>query len=114
MSNYLLGDFVQTKRKEMGLSLRDFGKLCGISHTTIDVIERGYDPRTGKSINITDSTYEKLSSGLGVTIARLVALSKGFDAGSELFETRYYKLSPRNKAIVDEMIAALAETQLDD
>jgi len=82
MAAYLLGDFVRSKRKEMGMSLRDFGKLCDISHTTIDVIERGYDPRTGKSINITDTTYEKLSLGLGVPMAHLVAMSKGVTDGS--------------------------------
>ena len=114
MSNYLLGDFVQTKRKEMGLSLRDFGKLCCISHTTIDVIERGYDPRTGKAINITDSTYEKLSIGLGVPMAHLVALSKGIDSPLSLADTRYADLTDKNKVIVDQLIASLLASQSDD
>ena len=77
MSNYLLGDFVRKSRTEKGLSLREFGKLCEISHTTIDVIEKGYDPRTGKPVNITNNTFEKLSAGLGVSVSTLVNLSNG-------------------------------------
>lgn len=77
MDNYLLGQFVKQRRMDLGLSLRDFGKLCGISHTTIDIIERGYDPRTGKPVNITNTTFDKLSTGMGEPIEKLVALSSG-------------------------------------
>lgn len=79
MGDYLLGNFVREYRKEHGLSLRDFGKICGISHTTIDCIEKGYDPRTGKSINITNATISRLSNAMGVSPATLVDLSLGDD-----------------------------------
>lgn len=77
MNEYLLGNFIQEKRNEMGLSLREFGGLCGISHTTIDCLEKGYDPRTGKPINITNSTFGKLANALNVPVAYLVELSQG-------------------------------------
>ena len=77
MSDYLLGTFIRNKRESLGMSLRDFGRMCDISHTTIDCIEKGYDPRTGKEINITNSTFSKLSNTLGVPIAKLVELSQG-------------------------------------
>ncbi len=117
MNNYLLGDYVKKRRKNMGLSLRDFGKLCGISHTTIDVIERGVDPRNGKPVNITNSTFEKLAIGLGEPIEKLVGLSKGTpDIGQNetLKSTKYYELNEENKAIIDQMIEKLIKSQFDD
>ncbi|MBM6871182.1 helix-turn-helix domain-containing protein [Pseudoflavonifractor phocaeensis] len=79
MSNYLLGKFIRERRKSLDMSLRDFGNMCNISHTTIDCIEKGYDPRTGKAVNITNNTLGKLSAALNVPIARLVELSQGVE-----------------------------------
>lgn len=79
MGKYLLGDYVKDYRQTHGLSLRDFGKLCGISHTTIDCIEKGYDPRTKKAVNITNNTFFKLSASMGIPVHVLVDLSLGND-----------------------------------
>lgn len=119
MDNYLLGQFVKEKRNEMKMSLRDFGKQCGISHTTIDTIEKGYDPRNGKPANITNTTFEKLSQGLGVPMTTLVALSKGIDTTAEtkqagLRETRYDELTDKNKELIDQMIEMLLKSQFAD
>ena len=117
MNNYLLGEYVRKKRKEMDLSLRDFGKLCGISHTTIDVIERGVDPRNGKPVNITNSTFEKLASGIGDPIEKLVGLSKGtqtIEQTDTLKSTKYYELNKENREIIDRMIEKLINSQFDD
>ncbi len=46
MSNSL-GEYVKSRRQGMGMSLREFAELCGISHTHIDSIEKGYDVRSG-------------------------------------------------------------------
>lgn len=79
MSDYLLGDVVRNYRQENHLSLRAFGEMCGISHTTIDCIEKGYDPRTGKRVNITNMTFSKLSDVLKIPVSVLVDLSVGID-----------------------------------
>ena len=79
MNNYLLGQFIREKRESLGMSLREFGRICNISHTTIDCIEKGYDPRTGKDVNITKNTFGKLSEALKVPVAKLVELSQGVE-----------------------------------
>lgn len=79
VSKYLLGEFVKNKRAEMGMSLREFGKKCDISHTHIDSIEKGYDFRTGKKVNITNETLKKLSDVLNVSPSYLLELSLGND-----------------------------------
>jgi len=79
MSDYLLGEVVRNYRQENHLSLRAFGEMCGISHTTIDCIEKGYDPRTGKRVNITNITFSKLADVLKIPVSVLVDLSVGID-----------------------------------
>lgn len=61
-----LGDYVRQKRGNM--SLRDFAKTCGVSHTHIDSIEKGYDPRTGKSVSPSFETLKKVARGIGVPL----------------------------------------------
>lgn len=70
-----IGQFVKKRRTELGLSLREFGKLCGMSHTHIDSIEKGVDMRTGREVNLTSATVSKLALALGVTEAELIGAS---------------------------------------
>ena len=54
------------------LSLRDFAKKCGISHTHLDSIEKGYDPRTGKPVQVSVATLQKISTGSGIPLQKLI------------------------------------------
>lgn len=54
------------------LSLRDFAKKCGISHTHLDSIEKGYDPRTGKPVQVSVKTLKKISNGSGIPLEQLI------------------------------------------
>ncbi|WP_425059171.1 hypothetical protein SCACP_38440 [Sporomusa carbonis] len=64
-----LGSYIRAKRDEKGLSLRDFAKQCGLSHSYIDNIEKGYDSKTKKPMSPTLDTLEKLAIGLGVPLS---------------------------------------------
>ena len=72
-----LGDFIKSKRLSMDLSLRDFAKLCDLSHTHIDSIEKGYDFRTGKPVRITNETLTKIAFAIDVEPSLLFDLSIG-------------------------------------
>lgn len=73
-----LSQFIREKRGDM--SLRDFGKLCdNLSHTQIDSIERGVDPRTGKPVRPTIDTLKRISKGVGVKVSFLAALAANED-----------------------------------
>lgn len=74
-----LGIFLKEKRDSLGLSLRDFGKLCDISHTHIDSIEKGFDFRTGKPVRVTNDTLVKLATALKIEPSFLFDLSIGVD-----------------------------------
>ena len=55
MDNNALGKAIRKARGD--LSLRDYAKKIGISHTHLDSIEKGYDPRTGKPVTISLDTF---------------------------------------------------------
>lgn len=79
--NIKFSEFVHSKRGD--LSLREFAQRCdGISHTQIDCIERGIDPRTGKPVRPTVETLAKISKGTGASVAFLAALANGDDTGT--------------------------------
>ena len=91
-----LGKFVRERRGDM--SLRDFAKQCGdISHTQIDSIERGTDPRTGKPVKPTIETLAKIAKGTGVSISYLAAL-----ANNENPEQGYYT-DPETAALAQKL-----------
>lgn len=79
--NIKFSEFIRTKRGN--LSLREFARRCdGISHTQIDCIEKGIDPRTGKTVRPTVETLAKISKGTGASVAFLAALANGDDTGT--------------------------------
>jgi len=80
-----LGDYIREKRN--GMSLRKFAQRCGVSHTHIDSIEKGIDPRTGKPVRVTTETLKKIADGIGTDFLYL----------SSLAEEVEYKIVQENK-----------------
>lgn len=74
MDNNALGKAIREARGD--LSLRDYAKKIGISHTHLDSIEKGYDPRTGKPVTISLDTFIKLSDATGIPIEELLFMLK--------------------------------------
>lgn len=65
-----IGKVVRGLRGDM--SLRDFALKCGISHTTLDNIEKGYDFRTGKPVQAKMATLQKISDALNIPLWYIV------------------------------------------
>ena len=63
---------LELKKMRGEKSLRQFSKEIGISHTHIDSIECGYDPRTGKPVNISVRTLMKIHKATGISIPEVV------------------------------------------
>lgn len=74
MDNNALGKAIRKARGD--LSLRDYAKKNGISHTHLDSIEKGYDPRTGKPVTISLDTFVKLSDATGIPLEELLFMLK--------------------------------------
>lgn len=78
-----LGEVVREYRKSQGLSLREFGQLCGISHAYISDIENGSDRRTGKMPRPTVETVTAIAKGMGISLGELMARA-GYEQGAPL------------------------------
>ena len=70
--NYI-GNFIREYRGK--ISLRDFAEKCNISHTHLDSIEKGIDPRTGKPVKVTVETLKKIANAMNMTINDLLVQS---------------------------------------
>lgn len=70
--NYI-GNFIKKYRGDM--SLREFAEKCDISHTHLDSIEKGYDPRTGKPVRVTVDTLKKIASAMNMSVNDLLIQS---------------------------------------
>ena len=70
--NYI-GEFIKKYRGDM--SLREFADKCGISHTHLDSIEKGFDPRTGKPVRVTVETLKKIASAMNMSVNDLLIQS---------------------------------------
>ncbi|MDU2063740.1 MAG: helix-turn-helix transcriptional regulator [Sporomusaceae bacterium] len=79
MSNQL-GNYIREKRGKT--SLREFAARCGISHTHLDTIEKGYDPRTLKRypdksparVQPSLDVLKKIAAGIGEDVEYLIIL----------------------------------------
>lgn len=70
--NYI-GDYIRNYRGKT--SLRAFAEKCEISHTHLDSIEKGFDPRTGKPVKVTVETLKKIANAMNMSINDLLIKS---------------------------------------
>lgn len=68
-----LADVILSYRMEHNYSIRDFAKLCGISHVQIYFMERGLNS-SGKPFVPTIPSLKKVASGMGITFNELVSV----------------------------------------
>lgn len=70
----ILGELIKEYREKNNLSLRDFAKKCGLSHTYISALEKNIDPRTGKPIAPTLDTVKYISKGMNISIEYILKI----------------------------------------
>lgn len=66
-----LGEIIKARRESMGLSLRDFAQICGMSHSYIRNLEDG-DPRTRRRVIPTLDYLKKLAPVLDMSFEDLL------------------------------------------
>ena len=60
-----LGTFLKDKRGDA--SLRDFAYSLGISHTYLDSLEKGVNPKTGARVSVSAETIKRIADHFSVT-----------------------------------------------
>lgn len=58
-------------RQKTQISQREFARRCGLSNSYISFIENEYNPRTKKPITPTLEQYQKIATGMGLTVHQL-------------------------------------------
>lgn len=94
--NYL-GKYLKKKLKELKVSEREISAKCGISHSYLNQLIKGVNPSTKKNISPTLITFEKLSSGLDVSVEFLQKVARGI-----ILEDEYFAVE--KKAVVDKFL----------
>ncbi|HHV98309.1 MAG TPA: helix-turn-helix transcriptional regulator [Clostridiaceae bacterium] len=101
-----LGDIIKSRRERMGLSLREFANICGLSHAYISKLEGG-DPKTKKDIMPSISSLEKLAPVLSMSMEELLK-EIGYIDYTKKFEPSNLKLL-RNGMTYEQMVEDIAE-----
>jgi len=66
----MLGDYLKTLRGNK--SIREAARGIGISHTYLDSLEKGYDPRTNKKRIPSVDTMMKISEYYNIPLSDLI------------------------------------------
>ena len=70
-------DYVYNYRKEHGLSMQAFGKKCGLSRAYISILEKGFNPATGKPFVPGLATLKRIADCTGADIENLITMLDG-------------------------------------
>ncbi|MFC2336047.1 MAG: helix-turn-helix domain-containing protein [Selenomonas noxia] len=72
-----IGEWLKTYRDQHGLSMQALADLCGFSKAYINVLEKGVNPKTGKSISPTMQTFEKIARATKTDVDTLLKILDG-------------------------------------
>ena len=78
-----LSDLIIQYRQRNELSQREFARRAELSNSLISIIEKGYNPQTGKEMSPDMETYFKIGKAMGISIQKLFELL-GDDATVQL------------------------------
>lgn len=67
-----LGMIIREYRQEHNFSLREFATRCQLSHSYIDKLEKGVDPRNGKPVEPTLAVIEQIAKAINKDKANLL------------------------------------------
>lgn len=68
-----MGERLREIRTKKNLSLREAAEKVGVSHTYLNALEKGANPRTGKPVNPSAKTLLRISETYAIPLEELVA-----------------------------------------
>jgi transcriptional regulator with XRE-family HTH domain len=98
------GKRLETIRKQRGLTIEEFAKLCGLSKSTIDRIEKNkQSPSLERLIQISES--------LGIKLTDLISNEIEFPGDIELLNTIRALTDGERKKVIEMLQAFLSERE---
>lgn len=78
-----LSDVLKNYREKHQISQREMARRCNVSHSLINLIEKGENPQTGKAMSQDMGTYKKIADGMGISVQSLFE-TLGSDAAVQI------------------------------
>lgn len=69
-----IGELVKEYRHKQNLSMQAFGKMCDLSRAYISILEKGINPKTGRTFTPTIDTLEKIAQAMNITKIELLEI----------------------------------------
>lgn len=69
-----LGEVIKTYRKEHNLSMGQFAEKAGFSKMYLSMLEKNFNPSTGKKIIPSSATFQKCAAAMGLEIDQLLSM----------------------------------------
>ncbi len=89
-----IGEIISQYREQHHMSMRAFGRKCGVSNAYISILEAGVNPRSGEPLSPTVETYRKISRAMDMSLNDLLNMIQD----NENSEITRYTLPERLKA----------------
>ena len=67
-----LSEVMSAYMKEHGMSLREFGRACGLNHMYIQSLINGYSRQTKVETHPTEKTIAAIATGMGMSMEDLL------------------------------------------
>lgn len=115
-----LKDYIKTYRKSHGLSMEQFAKLASLSKGYISMLEKGQNPQSKKKIVPSITVLNNIAVAMNTDLSSLLDVVDDLEVSLEApsaapppFEltddektlvTKYRKLTPTNKTVIDSNI----------
>lgn len=97
-----LREIIKEYKDANKLSLRDFGDMCGLSHSYIDKLEKGFDPRSKKEVEPTLPVIASIASAVGMSNKELLT-QIGF-LEEDTVDKSYYYLTVKGDSMIEDGI----------
>ncbi len=109
-----LGEIIKNYRKEHNLTLREFAKICGTSHSYIAMLEDGKNSKTGEPMIPTLTTLKKISKALNISLNELISTAEDMPVTLDSPQPKLYikPMSFVSDYILDTMFPNFSETNV--
>jgi len=100
-----LSEFIISYRETRGYSQRTFAQLCGLSNSSISLLEKNVNPKTNEPIIPNLNSLYKIAKAMGISIEELFASCDDIPINLDIPEVVPHPLTEREElvALVDSL-----------
>lgn len=109
-----LGQLVAKYRQEQNLSLQDFANLIGASKGYVHILEKDFNPATGKPAKAGTKTLSNIASVMGIDLSTLISLIDDSEISENTEENFVILKRKRTIPVLGSVIAGIPIDAIED